>query len=247
MHDPTHTASIMTYSRALLVCAQGIAYQLASTPPNKTPPKARYDAAHPWYIRIAPTVMKIQQPLIWLCAFAELAIILTHPIAASLPSCISHFAPQVFTAKATQVYTTPTTLLGVSFVIIGSILRLTCFRALGQLFTFDLTILPKHTLVTSGLYAYVRHPAYTGSLAMILGLALVNLTSGSWVTESGLLGRGSVGAFLRGLGGAAWWIWWLAVGFKRCRSEDAELRKTFGKEWDDYAARVQYWFVPWVI
>jgi hypothetical protein len=50
----------MPYHRVLLVAAQSIAYQLASTPPNKTPPKARFDRDHPWYIRIAPTVMKVR-------------------------------------------------------------------------------------------------------------------------------------------------------------------------------------------
>jgi protein-S-isoprenylcysteine O-methyltransferase Ste14 len=148
---------------------------------------------------------------------------------------------------AAPVFTTPATVIGASLVIFGSLLRLTCYRTLGQLFTFDLTILPKHTLITTGPYAYVRHPAYTGSLSMILGLALVNLTPGSWITEAGLLGHGKLGFAIRLLGGAAWWCWWLAVGLRRCRAEDAELRKTFGKQWGDYASRVPYWFVPGIL
>ena len=48
----------MLLTRALLVVAQGAFYQLASTPPNKTPEKARFDSDHPWYIRIAPFIMK---------------------------------------------------------------------------------------------------------------------------------------------------------------------------------------------
>lgn len=253
----------MVYYRAALVALQGVAYQLASTPPNETPQKARFDGNHPWYIRIAPTVMKVrcdnrpshshsltsiasrqaQAHIIWLCAFSELSIALAKPISAISPSTTSSsMIPTIL--QSPRLFTTPTTVIGASLVVFGSLLRLTCFRTLGQLFTFDLTILPKHILVTSGPYAYVRHPAYTGSLAMILGLALVNLTPGSWLSESGILGRGQLGVALRAIGGVAWWLWWLAVGVKRCRAEDAELRKTFGKEWEDYAGQVAYWFVP---
>lgn len=37
---------------------------------------------------------------------------------------------------------------------------------------------------------------------------------------------------------------WLAIGVHRARAEDAELRKYFGKEWDTYAQKVRWWFVP---
>ncbi|KAI0086883.1 hypothetical protein BDY19DRAFT_313708 [Irpex rosettiformis] len=236
----------MTYYRAVLVALQGVAYQLASTPPNETPQKARFDANHPWYIRIAPTVMKVQAPIIWLCALSELSIALAKPLTAiSTPAPSLRVIPNFLYSH--RIYTTPMTIIGASLVVFGSLLRLTCFRTLGQLFTFDLTILPKHILVKSGPYAYVRHPAYTGSLSMILGLALVNLTPGSWLSEAGILGRGQLGIYLRAIGGAMWWLWWLAVGVKRCRAEDAELQKTFGKEWEDYANQVRYWFVPGLI
>ena len=68
-----------------------------------------------------------------------------------------------------RLYTTPMTIIGASLVVFGSLLRLTCFRTLGQLFTFDLTLFPKHTLVTAGPYGFVRHPAYLGSLLVFLG------------------------------------------------------------------------------
>lgn len=166
----------------------------------------------------------------WLCITIELTTALSHALSPYLPLPLIASLP---------IHTTPTTLLGTSLVSLGALLRLTCFRTLGPLFTFDLTILPKHTLVTAGPYAYVRHPAYTGSLAMIAGLALVNLTRGSWLAGCGCVRGGTLK-----LVGCVWWAWWLAVGVKRCRAEDAELRKTFGREWEAYAGRVRYWFVP---
>ena len=187
--------------------------------------------------------LQVQAPIIWLCAFSELSIAFAKPFPLINTSMLSlSSVPKLL--HSPHIYTTPLTIIGASLVVFGSFLRLTCFRTLGQLFTFDLTILPEHTLIKSGLYSYVRHPAYTGSLCMILGLALVNLTPGSWLSEAGILGRGRLGLYLRAIGGAVWWLWWLAVGVKRCRAEDAELRKTFGKEWEDYANQVRYWFVP---
>ena len=59
--------------------------------------------------------------------------------------------------------------IGFGIVAAGTLLRLTCYRYLGTLFTFDLTLFPKHTLVTAGPYGFVRHPAYLGSLLVFLG------------------------------------------------------------------------------
>lgn len=140
--------------------------------------------------------------------------------------------------------TTPLVTLGVLSVFLGTLLRLQCFRALGKLFTFDLTIMPSHKLVTWGPYAYVRHPAYSGSLMIFLGIGLVNLTEGGWVTECGILGRGTLGLGLRMMVFSALMIGWTALGIFRCQSEDAELRKHFGEEWVAYADKVGWWFVP---
>ena len=46
---------------------------------------------------------------------------------------------------------------------------------------------------------------------------------------------------------AVWYAWWLAVGVRRARMEDAALRKEFGKEWDDYAHQVSWWFFPGIL
>lgn len=156
---------------------------------------------------------------------------------ASLP--ISRIAP--------YIHATPSTVFGAILVTCGCLLRVTCFYKLGPLFTFDLTIFPSHTLITTGPYAYVRHPAYTGTLLMSLGIILVNFTSGSWITECGILGHGTAGAAVRAITACAWFGWWVSVGIQRCRSEDAELRKIFGKEWDKYAGGVRWWFVPGLV
>ncbi|KAJ7866765.1 hypothetical protein B0H14DRAFT_3861912, partial [Mycena olivaceomarginata] len=52
----------------------------------------------------------------------------------------------------------PLFIIGVVAVALHALIRLSCFRALSELFAFDLTILPQHRLVTPDFYAYVRHP-----------------------------------------------------------------------------------------
>ena len=49
---------------------------------------------------------------------------------------------------------------GWTLSIVGGIMRLVCFKALGEMFTFDLTVHPKHRLITHSLYAYVRYVLY---------------------------------------------------------------------------------------
>lgn len=119
------------------------------------------------------------------------------------------------------------------------LIRIRCFQELGHLFTFDLSIIPGHKLVTSGSYSYVRHPAYTGSLLIVAGIAFSHLTAGSLLVECSPLGF--IGSTLLW---AAWWIYALSVGISRAIAEDKELQKLFGSEWDAYAATTKSWFFP---
>ena len=123
--------------------------------------------------------------------------------------------------------------------VIGMLIRVRCFRELGQLFTFDLSILPGHRLVTPGSYRHVRHPSYTRSMLIAAGLAISHLTAGSLAAECSVLGP--IGSLLLC---AAWWSWTLSVGVSRAIAEDKELKRLFGSEWDAYAATTRFWFVP---
>jgi protein-S-isoprenylcysteine O-methyltransferase Ste14 len=57
-------------------------------------------------------------------------------------------------------------------VVAGVILRLVAIRTLGKFFTVNLSIDTEHRLIDKGLYKYIRHPSYSGSLLSFLGLAL---------------------------------------------------------------------------
>jgi protein-S-isoprenylcysteine O-methyltransferase Ste14 len=49
-------------------------------------------------------------------------------------------------------------------------IRFAAIRTLGKFFTVDLAIKNDHRLIKNGLYKYIRHPSYTGSLLSFLGL-----------------------------------------------------------------------------
>lgn len=78
-------------------------------------------------------------------------------------------------------------MLGSVMVALAGLLRVRCYRALGHLFTFHLSVRKDHRLVTRGPYAVVRHPSYTAILISFAGVLITHMSSGSWLRGSGLL------------------------------------------------------------
>lgn len=105
--------------------------------------------------------------------------------------------------------------IGVALFAAGGVLRLWPFFILGSRFSGLVAIQPGYRLVTSGIYALIRHPSYLGLLVNALGWALVF--------------RSGVGVVLVALT--------LVPLAARIRSEERLLRGHFGAEYDDYASR----------
>jgi len=61
---------------------------------------------------------------------------------------------------------------GLALIVVGLVLRWIAILTLWKYFTVDVSIVNEHKLVNTGLYKFVRHPAYTGSLLSFLGLGL---------------------------------------------------------------------------
>jgi protein-S-isoprenylcysteine O-methyltransferase Ste14 len=59
---------------------------------------------------------------------------------------------------------------GLVVIVAGMVLRFVAIKTLGRFFTVDVTIRDNHQLKTDGLYRYVRHPSYLGSLISFAGL-----------------------------------------------------------------------------
>jgi protein-S-isoprenylcysteine O-methyltransferase Ste14 len=60
----------------------------------------------------------------------------------------------------------------IALVVAGEALRLCAIGTLKHRFTVNLAIIEGHSLVTSGPYRFLRHPAYAGSLLAVLGCGL---------------------------------------------------------------------------
>jgi protein-S-isoprenylcysteine O-methyltransferase Ste14 len=129
-------------------------------------------------------------------------------------------------------------------LLFGALGRLWCFRTLGRMFTFELAVRDDHALVTTGPYAYVRHPSYTAGICVLLGFPLVHLAPGAWARECALATH-------------AGWFWaaalylatsaWVGVGaVMRGPVEDAKMRERFGERWLEYRRRVRWGYVPFV-
>ncbi|KAI0056943.1 hypothetical protein BV25DRAFT_1831727 [Artomyces pyxidatus] len=124
------------------------------------------------------------------------------------------------------------------------VLRVVCFRELGKHFTYELSIRDKHKLVTSGPYSIVRHPSYTALGLVYVGFTCSTLARGMWWTESGM--HQTLGGRVTGLTWCSVLVYMTFIALRAIK-EDAMLHVEFGEEWEEYAARVPYRYVPWLL
>ncbi|KAF8526943.1 hypothetical protein BU17DRAFT_39924 [Hysterangium stoloniferum] len=135
-------------------------------------------------------------------------------------------------------------IVGCSLMLLSGALRVWCFKTLGVLFTFEVTLKPSHKLVTSGPYAYVRHPSYTAILLMVIGAALTCFAGGSFAIECHIM-----------ITHARWLVYYyftMAVYtmvslWRRGCVEDDALKDVFGQSWEVYKSRVPWKFWPGII
>ena len=151
--------------------------------------------------------------------------------------------------RAPDLRITPAFLCGVTLNIAGAVLRAWSFKTLGVFFTGPVFIRRDQRLITTGPYAFVRHPSYTGALAVVVGPVLALFVS-----------KGSYAA--HALATDAWWslparaAFWALMAWRvvvtgyllprRAMDEDRLLREEFGEEWEVYAQRVPYRMFPYI-
>jgi protein-S-isoprenylcysteine O-methyltransferase Ste14 len=109
-------------------------------------------------------------------------------------------------------------LLGLAMICIGIIFRLIAVKQLGRFFTVDVTIRENHQLLQTGLYKFLRHPSYTGSLISFLGFAF---SINNWLSL--------VIVFLPTL----------FAMIHRINIEEKVLTEQFGKQYLDYIAKTK--------
>jgi protein-S-isoprenylcysteine O-methyltransferase Ste14 len=155
------------------------------------------------------------------------------------------------TSNLKQVYEpngqlSPTITLSCVAMIIGGIIRLLCYRSLGTMFRWEVSLQKSHKLITSGLYSIVRHPSYTGMLFVSLGYTGLSFAEETIMQECLFP---SYGLWIQSV------IWfmvffrlsvvvWLSI---RTIEEDRLLKKEFGVQWDQWAAKTKYRIIPYVL
>ncbi len=105
--------------------------------------------------------------------------------------------------------------LGVALLVAGGTLRIAPVFILRNRFSGLVAIQPGHTLVTTGLYARIRHPSYLGLLVSALGWCLAF--------------RSGVGVLLT--------LLFLPPVIARMNSEETLLASEFGAEYEAYRSR----------
>ncbi|KAH7913613.1 hypothetical protein BJ138DRAFT_581832 [Hygrophoropsis aurantiaca] len=225
-----------------LLFASTLAFNASTRPPNP-PPSKDEQLKVPVFDHLFVKVFKWFPPIV---ASVPCIAATAVGLASKLPSPTSSQILSVLLPAGHLPDLTPDRYLIASAVltVTASLGRIWCFRVLGRYFTYNLGIQKDHRLVTSGPYSFVRHPSYTAALLGLTGISLTHVSPSSFARSCGWLDT-PVGRFLAGL----WflhYLWGLSVVFTRLNREDTMLKKGFGDEWEQYAAKVPNRLIPWI-
>ena len=114
--------------------------------------------------------------------------------------------------------------LGLAVMVAGSAFRQWALIHLGRFFSRTVQIEAGHKVITSGPYQWIRHPAYTGMIAVYIG---ASMTLGTW------------------LGALAAFIIVTASLLYRIHVEEAMLVGALGDEYREYMKRTWRLFPGW--
>jgi protein-S-isoprenylcysteine O-methyltransferase Ste14 len=105
--------------------------------------------------------------------------------------------------------------IGIAMIFAGLIIRMVAIINLRRNFSGRVRIREGHTLVTSGIYHYIRHPAYLGAMILFLGFPVALSSVLGFIVTLSLV----------------------AILFYRIRVEEKMLLEHFGAEYAEYMKR----------
>jgi len=148
----------------------------------------------------------------------------------------------------------PQNILALSLIIFGGLTRGSCHRRLGNMFTWETSILKSHKLITNGPYRFVRHPAYTGLICVSIGYISFLLSPGTLGRECFIGGASPPQINERSFAGILYTLWMIVhytdtniFLVRRSFEEDTLLKREFGKDWDQWARSVRWNVIPFII
>lgn len=164
------------------------------------------------------------------------------------PSFLRHYAPKdvaepLLSISGRLSFTIPF-FVGHLVVALGCAIRDQAWRQLRGRFAFDLPLRKDHELASHGVYAFVRHPGYLGSIIFTAGIYVVLHDESSLLAALGLwnspLGIAvDVVAISLGIVG-------LYCIMERIRAEEQALRERFGEQWVAWSHKTRYRVIPFV-
>ncbi|KAG9219772.1 hypothetical protein CCMSSC00406_0008149 [Pleurotus cornucopiae] len=221
-----------------LVFVNAVCFYVSSTPPNQPLPESKQIMKSTYEQNM---LLRLLVHKIFVCSVCALHILSTFAgeelglCAAQPPASHKSSGPA---AHSTILITT--TCAG----LVMTAIRLWCFATLGKHFDFQVNIKKTHQLITSGPYSFVRHPAYTSAFGSWVAITMVMFSEDHWFSRC---------AQKSTVGWVAGWVWLVEVAMLgytalavRPKVEDEELKKHFGNEWDEWAAKVPYRIFPYV-
>ena len=113
--------------------------------------------------------------------------------------------------------------IGLSLIIFGNIIRWLAILKLKKYFTVKVSIQQDHKIINTGIYKYLRHPAYLGSLLSFIGLGFALL---NWISII-LIFFPILGSFMY-----------------RINIEEKVLKSEFGEEYLNYSKNTKR-LIPW--
>lgn len=113
----------------------------------------------------------------------------------------------------------------VALMLAGMIVRWATIIQLGGYFTPHVEVGGGQSLVTDGVFRFVRHPAYAGILLVCAG---IGLAFANWLSLATVMAFAGAGVA------------------NRVRIEEAALRGHFGPAYDEYARRTKR-FLPFIL
>lgn len=113
---------------------------------------------------------------------------------------------------------------GLIIIFLGMLLRFISIRTLGKFFTVDIAIHKDQKIIKTGIYRYIRHPAYASSLLEFIGFGL---SLNSWISLPVVI------------------IPVTAAFIYRIKVEENLLKDQFGDEYSEYMNST-YRLFPWI-
>jgi len=115
-------------------------------------------------------------------------------------------------------------MVAAAMAVIGAVVVVWSQDTLDVQWSLTARLVAQHRLITSGPYAYVRHPIYSAMILMLVGTGIVGTTP---LVTAAALSFYIVGTLIR------------------IRAEEALMEEAFGVDWDRYRRRVPA-LVPWI-